>query len=157
TNAEQAMALSAQGQKLFDKLADLRMPTVAILKGACLGGGLELALACDYRLVLDQPPLEVGLPAASLALLPGWGGPQRRPRLVGLENALQMIVAGRRLKAREALEWGLVDVLSTSEPDLATQLNEVLRRAAVEGKRQRRRLPLASWRQRLMESTGLGR
>ena len=77
---------------MFDKLAALPMPTVAAIHGPCLGGGLELALACDYRLVFDRANTQLGLPEVELGLLPGWGGTQRLPRVVGLERALQMIL-----------------------------------------------------------------
>lgn len=156
-SADEAKALSAAGQKVFEKLADLRVPTIVILKGACLGGGLELALACDYRLVLDQPPLEAGLPEVSLGLLPGWGGTQRLPRRVGLSNALQMILGGRRLKALEALQWGLVDAVCASEPELARELDRLIAGLGSQGKRPCRGLPLRGWQQWLMESTALGR
>jgi 3-hydroxyacyl-CoA dehydrogenase/enoyl-CoA hydratase/3-hydroxybutyryl-CoA epimerase len=101
-DAAEAEALSAQGQRLFDKLAALPMPTLAGIHGPCLGGGLELALACDYRLVLDNPKTQLGLPEVSLGLLPGWGGTQRLPRVVGLRRALEMILEGKRLGARES-------------------------------------------------------
>src|SRR5262249_7430552 len=68
--AEEAVALSAAGQKLYDKLATLRLPTVAVISGACLGGGLEFALACDYRVVVDHPKTQLGLPEIELGLLP---------------------------------------------------------------------------------------
>src|SRR5205814_621904 len=105
--AEEAAALSAAGQQLFDKLELLPVPTLAVVHGPCLGGGLELALACDYRLVVDGPATQLGLPEVELGLLPGWGGTQRLPRVVGLERALQVILGRRRLRAREALRWGL--------------------------------------------------
>src|SRR5205085_2998416 len=74
---EQAAALSELGQRIFDKLAGLRVPSVAIIAGACLGGGLELALACDYRVVVDDPKTQLGFPEIELGLLPAWGGTQR--------------------------------------------------------------------------------
>ena len=78
-DAAGATATSAAGQKLFDKLAALPMPSIAAISGACLGGGLEFALACDYRLVFDKPNTQLGLPEVELGLLPGWGGTQRLP------------------------------------------------------------------------------
>src|SRR5438067_498359 len=83
-SADDARALSEKGQRLFDQVAALRVPTVAVIHGPCLGGGLEFALACDYRLVLDQPGTQLGLPEIQLGLIPGWGGTQRLPRVVGL-------------------------------------------------------------------------
>src|SRR5262249_31107959 len=112
---EQAEQLSQRGQKVFDRLAELMLPTIAIIHGPCLGGGLEFALACDYRIVIDQPGTQLGLPEVELGLLPGWGGTQRLPRVVGLERALQMILAGKRLSAREAHAWGLADGIAVTE------------------------------------------
>lgn len=152
-----ARALSERGQKLFDKLARLAMPSVAVVHGPCLGGGLELALACDYRLVFDRPDTQLGLPEVELGLLPGWGGTQRLPRVVGLERALQMILTGRRLTAREALDWGLADALGTDEASFRDQYARLLFRAVAQGKRKVAGLPLRTWRQRLLESNLLGR
>ena len=133
------------------------MPTLAAIHGPCLGGGLELALACDYRLVFDKPE-DAARPARSeLGLLPGWGGTQRLPRVVGLERALQMILEGKRLKAREALRWGLADVAPANEAELRTQLAFLGVKAIQQGKRPLKGLPLRTWRQRLLESTPLGR
>src|SRR5204862_3420916 len=115
---EEAAALSAAGQQLFDKLELLPIPTLAVVHGPCLGGGLELALACDYRLVVDAPGTQLGLPEVELGLLPGWGGTQRLPRVVGLERALEVILGGKRLDGREAFHWGLADALATTEGEL---------------------------------------
>jgi len=152
-----AVGLSERGQRLFDKLAALPMPTLAAIHGPCLGGGLELALACDYRLVLDNPKTQLGLPEVTLGLLPGWGGTQRLPRVVGLQRALEMILEGKRLKAREALRWGLADVAPTSESELRTQLAYLGIKAIQQGKRPLKGLPLRTWGQRLLESTAAGR
>lgn len=152
-----AVAMSARGQKLFDKLAALPMPTLAAISGACLGGGLELALACDYRLVFDKPSTQLGLPEVELGLLPGWGGTQRLPRVVGLEAALRMILEAKRLKAQEAVRWGLADALASSEDELREQFARLTARAIGEGKRRRDGLPLRTWRQRLLESNPLGK
>ncbi len=133
------------------------MPTLAAIHGPCLGGGLELALACDYRLVLDNPKTQLGLPEVTLGLLPGWGGTQRLPRVVGLQRALLMILEGKRLKAREALRWGLADVAPTKESELRTQLAYLGIKAIQQGKRPLKGLPLRTWGQRLLESTSLGR
>ncbi len=155
TSAE-AAALSARGQQLFNKLELLPMPSLAIIHGPCLGGGLELALACDYRLVIDRPNTQLGLPEIELGLLPGWGGTQRLPRVLGLERALQVILARKRLGAREALHWGLADALAASESAQREVLQELLSRLPQRGKRARLGLPLSTWRQKILESTGLG-
>src|SRR5947209_2051814 len=125
----EASALSAAGQELFDKLELLPIPTLAVIHGPCLGGGLELALACDYRLVVDGPGTQLGLPEVELGLLPGWGGTQRLPRVVGLENALQVILAGRRLRARDALRMGLADAVARTEPELRARLDDLIHTA----------------------------
>jgi 3-hydroxyacyl-CoA dehydrogenase/enoyl-CoA hydratase/3-hydroxybutyryl-CoA epimerase len=153
---EDAMALSAAGQRLFDRVADLRVPVIAVIHGPCLGGGLEFALACDYRLVLDSPGTQLGLPEIELGLLPGWGGTQRLPRVVGLERALQVILGSRRLGSRDALDWGLADVVASAEEESAASA-ALASRAVVEGKRPKTRLPLRTWRERLLESNFLGR
>jgi 3-hydroxyacyl-CoA dehydrogenase / enoyl-CoA hydratase / 3-hydroxybutyryl-CoA epimerase len=156
-DAAEAESLSHQGQRLFDKLAALPMPTLAGIHGPCLGGGLELALACDYRLVLDNPKTQLGLPEVSLGLLPGWGGTQRLPRVVGLRRALEMILEGKRLGAGDALRCGLADVAPANEAELRSQLAYLGIRAIQQGKRPLKGLPLRTWGQRFAESTALGR
>src|SRR5262249_42705539 len=149
--------ISAQGQDLFGKLEGLSVPTLAVIHGPCLGGGLELALACDYRVALDQPRTQLGLPEIELGLVPGWGGTQRLPRVIGMEPALKIILRGRRVGAREALSWGLVDALGRTQQELLDSINQQAARALKEGKRPKRKLPLRSWRQRLLESTPVAR
>jgi 3-hydroxyacyl-CoA dehydrogenase/enoyl-CoA hydratase/3-hydroxybutyryl-CoA epimerase len=153
----EAEAVSAAGQKVFGKLAALPMPTIAAVSGACLGGGLELALACDYRLVFDRPDTQLGLPETQLGLLPGWGGTQRLPRVVGLQRGLVMILLARRLGAKEALAWGLADAIATSSDELREQFSRMAGRAIKEGKRDWKRWPRRTWRQRFLESNVLGR
>jgi 3-hydroxyacyl-CoA dehydrogenase / enoyl-CoA hydratase / 3-hydroxybutyryl-CoA epimerase len=95
--------------RLLDDLATLPCTTVAAINGSALGGGFELALACDYRIAADAPSVRVGLPEVQLGLLPAAGGTQRLPRLLGLPAALDLILNARRLSARRALRVGLVD------------------------------------------------
>lgn len=97
------------GQKLFDRLEGLSIPTVAAIHGPCLGGGLEFALACRHRIAQDDPRTRFGFPEVELGLLPGWGGTQRLPQRVGVAEALTMILTGRKLSASDALKIGLVD------------------------------------------------
>jgi 3-hydroxyacyl-CoA dehydrogenase / enoyl-CoA hydratase / 3-hydroxybutyryl-CoA epimerase len=156
-DAASAESISATGQKLFDKLAGLPMPTLAAISGACLGGGLELALACDYRLVFEKPSTQLGLPEVELGLLPGWGGTQRLPRIIGLERALRVILDRQRLNAAEAFRWGLADALAATEAELRDQLVLLIGRALGEGKRRLSGVPLRTWRQWLLESNPLGR
>ncbi len=154
---EAARALSELGQNVFDRLAGLPQPTVALIHGPCLGGGLEFALACDYRLVLDTAKTQFGLPEVELGLVPAWGGTQRLPRQIGLERALHLIVGGRRLDARQAARWGLVDRVAATEPELAAVLSLFTFDASRAVKRPQKRLPLRTWRQRFLESTSFAR
>ena len=101
--------LSRQAQAVLDRLAALKVPVVAAIHGSCLGGGLETALACRYRVASDHPKTSLGLPEVSLGLIPGAGGTQRLPRLVGLRTGLDLILTGRALKPSRALRAGLVD------------------------------------------------
>lgn len=98
-----------RGQAVFSKIASLGVPTIAAIHGACLGGGLELALACDRRLASDDPATKLGLPETQLGLLPAWGGSTRLPRLIGLPKALDLILNGRHVTAKHARKLGLVD------------------------------------------------
>jgi 3-hydroxyacyl-CoA dehydrogenase / enoyl-CoA hydratase / 3-hydroxybutyryl-CoA epimerase len=106
---EDASAGSARGQALFEQLARLPFPTVAAVNGVCLGGGTEFALAFDWRVMSDAPAARIGLPEVRLGLFPAWGGCVRLPRLVGLANALELILTGRQIDARRAKRIGLVD------------------------------------------------
>jgi 3-hydroxyacyl-CoA dehydrogenase / enoyl-CoA hydratase / 3-hydroxybutyryl-CoA epimerase len=108
-SAADATAVSKSGQAGFDRLDAFEKPVVAAIHGACLGGGLEWALACDYRLVTDGPKTQLGLPEVQLGLIPGAGGTQRLPRLIGAQAALDLILTGRSLKAKKALKLGVVD------------------------------------------------
>lgn len=94
--------------RVFDRLQNLPKPVVAAMSGHTLGGGLELALACDFRLMVDDGKSQVGLPETGLGLFPGAGGTQRLPRVVGEARALELILMARRLKAPDALKLGLI-------------------------------------------------
>ncbi len=100
---------SARGQALFEQVARLPIPTIAAINGTCLGGGTELVLACDYRLMSDAPKAQIGLPEVRLGIFPAWGGCTRLPRLVGLAAALDLILTGKQLDAKRAKRIGLVD------------------------------------------------
>ena len=104
-----AERVSRLGQDLLSRLEKLRVPVVAAIHGACLGGGLETALACRYRIATDHPKTVFALPEVQLGVIPGMGGTQRLPKLVGLQAALDMILAGRNVRATRALQMGLVD------------------------------------------------
>jgi len=103
------------GQELFERLEHLTIPTVAVINGVCLGGGLEFVLACKHRLVIDNPRTKLGLPEVELGLLPAWGGTQRLPRRIGLSAALPLILTGRKVGAAEAVRIGLADQFTTPE------------------------------------------
>ncbi|MCW8331924.1 fatty acid oxidation complex subunit alpha FadJ [Photobacterium sp. SDRW27] len=109
TTAEEAQQLAAKGQELFAELEALPFHVVAAIHGPCLGGGMELALACHSRVCSDDDKTRLGLPEVQLGLLPGSGGTQRLPRLVGVANALDMILTGKQLRAKKAKKLGVVD------------------------------------------------
>lgn len=135
--AEEAQALARQGQQIMAEIHALPIPVVAAIHGACLGGGLELALACHSRICSDDPKTVLGLPEVQLGLLPGSGGTQRLPRLVGITLALEMILTGKQLRARQALKAGLVDdvvphsILLEAAVELAKQDRPANRRLPV--------------------------
>ncbi len=106
---EAVIALLQRGHAAMERLAGLPFPTVAAIHGACLGGGLELALACHFRVATEHRKTKLGLPEVQLGLIPGLGGTQRLPRLVGVPGALDLILTGKQLDARRARKLGLVD------------------------------------------------
>ncbi len=112
---EALATLVERGQRLFGEIASLGIPTIAAIHGAALGGGLELALACDRRLASEDPATTLGLPETQLGLLPAWGGSTRLPRLVGLPKALDLILTGKSLPAKAARKIGLVDEIVPKE------------------------------------------
>lgn len=101
-------AKSRAGQELYLELESFPAPTVAAIHGLCLGGGLEMALACRYRLCSDHPRTRLGLPEVQLGILPGWGGTTRLPRLIGLQAALDLLLTGEPIKPSKAKRIGLV-------------------------------------------------
>lgn len=109
TDAGHAADLARQGQAVLDRLAALPFPSVALIHGFCLGGGLEIALACTYRIAQDDPATRLGVPEVRLGIHPGFAGTVRLPRLVGHLPALDLMLTGRSLKARAARQRGLVD------------------------------------------------
>lgn len=110
-SVEEAARLSKDGQLLMQRIADSAKPVVAAIHGACLGGGLELALACRYRVASDHPKTVLGFPEVQLGLIPGAGGSNRLPRLIGARAALDMILTARNERGRRALVLGLIDEL----------------------------------------------
>ncbi|HEY2567701.1 MAG TPA: enoyl-CoA hydratase-related protein [Candidatus Udaeobacter sp.] len=102
--AGEMRAFIARGQKIFNRLAELKIPTVAAIHGASAGGGYEVALACDYRVASDDPATLIGLPETNLGLIPAWGGCTRLPRLIGAEKAAEVITKGKLYSPQEAMK-----------------------------------------------------
>lgn len=151
TSAQEAQELASQGQKMFQQLSDLPFPVVAAIHGPCLGGGLELALACDYRVCSDDDKTRLGLPEVMLGLLPGSGGTQRLPRLIGLLPSLDLILTGKQLRAKKAQKLGVVDACVPN-----SVLLDVAKKFVTEkGKKKSKSKPKA--KEILMSRTSLGR
>ncbi|MFN2475623.1 MAG: 3-hydroxyacyl-CoA dehydrogenase NAD-binding domain-containing protein [Chthoniobacterales bacterium] len=113
-------AFIAEGQRQFNRLVALKVPTVAAIHGACAGGGYEITLACDYRVATGDSATRIGLPETSLGLIPAWGGATRLPRLLGLAPAADVILKGKLYAADEALKIGLVDEVVAPDQLMAT-------------------------------------
>ncbi len=111
-SAEQAMAFTNLGNEVFDKVAALPFPTLAVIHGFCMGGGTELALACRYRLMDDGPKTRMALPEVLIGIVPGWGGCKRMVPLIGAANALDLMLTGRSVDGRRARKLGLVDAVT---------------------------------------------
>ncbi|MGZ3578682.1 MAG: fatty acid oxidation complex subunit alpha FadJ, partial [Syntrophales bacterium] len=153
TSAAEAEMLSRQGHALLNRMEAFPKPIVAAMHGATLGGGLEVALACHYRIASDDPKTVLALPEVKLGLLPGGGGTQRLPRLVGLQAALDMMLTGRNIYPRQAKKMGLVDDLIHPYGLLQAAKKAALALADQPLKRKKRQTLLAE----LVESTSLTR
>jgi len=142
--------LARMGQSLFNEIEALPCPKIAAISGPCVGGGCELALACDYRIISDHKTSIIGLPEVKLGILPGFGGTQRLPRLVGIRRALDIILAGKTLRAPQALRAGVVQEV--------VKFDDLLSRAITLAKQsptpKPAKLPLL---ERLLTFTGIGR
>lgn len=141
--AQEAEALARQGQEVMASIAALPFPVVAAIHGACLGGGLELALACDARICSLDDKTRLGLPEVQLGLLPGSGGTQRLPRLIGVQQALPLMLTGKTLRAKQARKLGVVDDVVPQAILLETAIARVK-----QGKSKQRILPM---RDRLLQ------
>ena len=142
------------GQAVFQKIADLRKPSVCAIGGPCLGGGAELALACSFR-VADDEKTRIGLPEVQLGIIPGFGGTQRLPRLIGITASLDLILTGRQLDGRRARRVGLVDLV-VPRAYLEREALALLKRAIDQGNNRvagtlRKKRPL---RELLMQKVG---
>src|SRR5262245_52518288 len=121
----EVVATCRRGQQLFQRLSQAPLVTVAAIDGICVGGGAELAVWCDRRVMSDNPKTEIGFPEVKLGLYPGWGGTVRAPRIVGLANALEMITGGENVDARMAMTMGLVSDVAPADKLLDAALGVV--------------------------------
>jgi len=135
---EQIERFLADGQELFERISKLPMPTAAAINGDCLGGGLELALACSTRVASSEGFISIGLPEVKLGILPGWGGTVRLPQLIGLPAALPLLLAGKTMPPRKALKAGIVDEVVRPEVLLDAAKRQLMQSPAD------RRLPVAA-------------
>lgn len=149
---EMAREGSRYGQQVFAAWEALPFPTVAAIRGICLGGGTELALASTWRVISDQEDSKIGLPEVKLGILPGWGGCTRLPRRLDLPDALDMILTGRNFRAKKALRTGLVDALLP-----AAGFTSHLRRFALDHVETARPDGGFDWKELLLEKNPVGR
>jgi 3-hydroxyacyl-CoA dehydrogenase / enoyl-CoA hydratase / 3-hydroxybutyryl-CoA epimerase len=136
TSTQQALAMVHRGQKLFSRIAALSCPTVAMIEGFCMGGGTELALACDYRVMLDDSSTRIGLPEVKLGIHPAYGGLVRSTAIINPLKSLEMMLTGRALSARAAHPMGLVDSIQPER-----QIERAVRKIALTPP-QKQRMPL---------------
>jgi 3-hydroxyacyl-CoA dehydrogenase/enoyl-CoA hydratase/3-hydroxybutyryl-CoA epimerase len=109
SDIDEAIHLLKSGQRIYDKIENLKIPTVAMINGFCLGGGMELVLACRYRVAEDDVKTRLGLPEVKLGIHPGWGGSVRLPRLIGALQGLNMVLSGHTISGKAAAKLGVVD------------------------------------------------
>jgi len=149
----EAEVMIRRGQDLFERIAHLPQVTVALVDGVCVGGGLELALACDARLATEDPKTQLGLPETKLGILPAWGGSTRLPRLIGLGAAIPLVTAGKTVNARKARRLGLVDDVVASQQLVPVALDLIEER----GRGGHGRRPRKGMIQRFLDHTPPGR
>ncbi|MGD8322284.1 MAG: enoyl-CoA hydratase-related protein, partial [Gemmatimonadota bacterium] len=143
-----------QGQAIFMDVETLPVPTVAAIHGICVGGGVELSLACRHRVVSDSPKTRLGLPEVQLGILPAWGGTTRLPRLVGLQAALDLLLTGKRMDSRKARRIGFAGAVFPA--DLFQEKVEEYARAAI-ALPAGASLPKRGFTARLLDDTAPGR
>ncbi|HEX9582006.1 MAG TPA: 3-hydroxyacyl-CoA dehydrogenase NAD-binding domain-containing protein [Gemmatimonadales bacterium] len=153
TSVAEARELVRTGQTLINRVAELNKPVIAAIHGACLGGGLEAALACTYRVATDHRKTVIGLPEVQLGIFPAAGGCQRLPRLIGLRAALDMILTGRTVPAGRALKAGIVD--EVVHPAILDAVVDGVARRLADGWRPRR--PSRGLQDLLLDRTPPGR
>jgi len=152
THPGEAEMMSRKGKKLLNRVANFSSPVVAAIHGAALGGGLELALACHYRIVTDHPKTVLGLPEVQLGLLPGGGGTQRLPRLVGLRKSLDIMLTGKNIYPHPSRKMGLVDMAIYPYRLREIAKNKALELAAQSHKRKKKIPPT----DRILEAFAIG-
>jgi 3-hydroxyacyl-CoA dehydrogenase/enoyl-CoA hydratase/3-hydroxybutyryl-CoA epimerase len=153
-SAAEAQQASAEGQRIFRRLERLRVETVAVIDGLCLGGATELVLHCTHRVATDRPSTRIGLPEVQLGIIPGFGGTVRLPAVVGLQEAMGMILSGRPISASRARRIGLIDKVvpvHRAERELEEFIELVL------SKRVPERVANRTTAERLLEGTSIGR
>lgn len=150
-NAQEVKEIAQMGQKLFDRIENMDIPVIAAINGPALGGGLELAMCCHGRVISDSSKTVLGLPEVQLGLLPGSGGTQRLPKLVGLQKSLDMMLTGKQLRAKQALKAGLVNDMVPN-----TILLDTAVKMALKGKPKANQ-PKQALMTRLLENNPFGR
>lgn len=153
---QDAFDKAEQGKAIFKVLEDLKIPTITVINGACLGGGYELALSTNYRVASFSENVKIGLPEVNLGILPGFGGSIRLPRLIGLLKSMPLILAGKMLGPQDALKNGLVDKLF-SEKTLKDDAIQYAEKIVSGDKSVRRKTKKKSLINKFLEDTGCGR
>ncbi len=151
---EEAVTYITKGHAILNSLENMKIPVVACIHGNCLGGGLELALVCNYRLAVNSPQTVLGFPEVQLGLLPAAGGTQRLPALIGLTTALPMMLTARTLRAKQAKRAGLVDELIPPYGAKETAVKKALELVRSGNIRRKRKRSFISF---LLESNPVGR
>ncbi len=155
-NQEEAQFASSYGQKIFNMLEDLKIPTIAAIDGPCMGGGTELVSACKFRICSDNEKTMIAVPEVKLGILPGWGGTYRLPKIVGLMTATDMILTGKNIRADKAQKLGLVDLVVPSAIFTEKAL-EIAHQVAKNGKVPGAKARIVSPQEKLLTGTLLGR
>ncbi|MFK8137525.1 MAG: 3-hydroxyacyl-CoA dehydrogenase NAD-binding domain-containing protein [Bdellovibrionales bacterium] len=137
---QDAKEKAAMGQAVISKLEDLPIPVIVAINGACMGGGCELSLACDYRICTDEKSTKIGLPEVQLGIIPGFGGCVRLPRVVGIQAALDIILAGKAVDSRKAKKIGLVDAV-VPKSQLEEAAMNMAKEVMAKGKRRKKFAP----------------
>jgi len=155
TRREEIEAFSREGHRILDRIAASPIPVVAAIHGAALGAGLELALACSYRIATESPKTVLALPEVMLGLFPAGGGASRLPRLIGIREALDMILTGRNIRPRKARRLGLVDAVV--EPEALLPAARAAAIALAKGEKKPRTEPPQDITRTMLEGNRLGR